>query len=113
MGTPESDGKGPIQGSAAVGFDAPYMAVRPQAEAELAGTLAGPDSPDPAASGVMDPEEEVQTPARMPVESIGHGCPAEQAPGPNGPGNSACDGSVDPEGQQGGTHGGSPARPIR
>jgi hypothetical protein len=122
MGTPDDYGKGPVHGSAAAGISAAYDRDRNRAEAELQATIAGPrDRPavdnDPE---VKNPDGEWENPAPMtasrrrdpqppgPVTASGSETVGDQ---PNQAGNSKGDGTIDPQGQQGGTHGGSAARP--
>jgi hypothetical protein len=96
--------KGPTHGFSAQGYSAAYERERLGAEQELQSTMAG--HPPDAALGdatLKDPDRELEAPASMP-EGFPHQSIA--GPGPNGVGNSAGDGSIDPQGQQGGTEGG-------
>jgi hypothetical protein len=101
--------KGPYPTPESQGIDKGYEAVRPQAEQELASTMAGP--PETLAQisgeGIKNPDGEFAVPAAM-TGSPHHG---RFGPGPNQAGNSSGDGTVDPQGQQGGTQGGQAASP--
>lgn len=100
---------GPYPTPESQGIDRGYEAVRAKAEAELEGTMAGPSKPleQISGEGIKNPEGEFAIPASH------TGAPDRQqrGPGPNQAGNSAGDGSVDPQGQQGGTEGGQPGSP--
>jgi hypothetical protein len=100
---------GPYPTPESQGIDKGYEAVRDQAKAELAGTMAGPEKPLQQISGedIKNPEGEFAIPAPR----TGSPNQEQRAPGPNQAGNSAGDGSIDPQGQQGGTEGGQPGSP--
>ena len=89
------------------GIDKGYKKDRGRALADLDATMAGPRQPGVAEEGVKNPEGEFQNPA--PFTGSPHGGRSE---GPNGAGNSSGSGDIDPQGQQGGTQGGQPARPT-
>ena len=93
----------------AKGMDAAYEKQHAQAVAEMRADMAGPrQTGEPPAGDVKNPEGEFQTPAPM----DGAARPQQPGePGPNGTGNSKGDGSADPQGQQGGTHGGQAGHP--
>src|SRR5579883_1422700 len=98
--------RGPTHGFSARGYSAAYDADRVRAEKELQGTMAGhaPDA-EVADPSLKNPDQELQAPASMP-EGASH--QAMAGPGPNLTGNSRGDGTIDPQGQQGGTEGGQP-----
>ena len=108
MATHDKYEKGPTHGFSARGYDAAYAADRARAEKELASTMAGPKHPLAKDATAKNPDNELQMPASMP-EGATH--QAMAGPGPNGAGNSQGDGTVDPQGQQGGMEGGQPGRP--
>lgn len=96
--------KGPAPDFSVRGYSAAYDADRARAEKELRDTMAGhpPDAEihDPT---LKNPDGELQAPASMPEGALHR---AMAGPGPNLVGNSKGDGSIDPQGQQGGTEGG-------
>ena len=100
---------GPYPTPESQGIDRGYEAVRAKAEAELEGTMAGPSRPleQVSGEGIKNPEGEFAIPA----PHTGTPDHQQRGPGPNQAGNSAGDGSVDPQGQQGGTEGGQPGSP--
>ena len=107
MGSTKNHDKGPVHGAAAQGYSAAYEADKARAERALTEVMAG--APAPVASdetGIKNPDGEFSNPAPMIHPGLG-----DSGPGPNGPGNSKGDGSIDPQGQQGGTHGGQAASP--
>lgn len=91
------------------GFDTPYLAQRDRDRRELESTLAGPKIPLQPLSGfdIKNPENEYSQPASASAlaENRNTCCDASR------PSTKSSGGRVDPEGQQGGTHGGSPANP--
>jgi hypothetical protein len=89
------------------GIDKGYEKDRPRALVELEGHMAGPKHPGVPEEGVKNPDGEFENPA--PFNGIPHGGSAE---GANGAGNSSGSGDIDPQGQQGGTHGGQAAGPL-
>jgi hypothetical protein len=99
--------KGPTHGAEAQGYSAAYEADRARALAAQKACMAGPDAvpPDP---GAKNPDREFEAPAPMPE---GAPTPYPSGPGPNAAGNSKGDGTIDPQGQQGGTEGGQPGDP--
>jgi hypothetical protein len=101
--------KGPKHGFSARGYSAAYDADRSRAETELDATLAGRRSnaamDDPT---LKNPDGELQAPASMPEGRLHQ---PMAGPGPNMIGNSKGDGTIDPQGQQGGTEGGQPGLP--
>lgn len=90
------------------GIDKAYEKARPKALAELSAQMAGPG--DPVAfnddTGIKNPNGEFEHPAPF-IGSVSSG----GGEGPNGAGNSSGRGDIDPQGQQGGTQGGQPAKP--
>ena len=100
---------GPYPTPESQGIDRGYEAVRAKAQAELEGTMAGPAKPleQVSGEGIKNPEGEFAVPA----PHNGTRDHQQRGPGPNQAGNSASDGSVDPQGQQGGTEGGQPSSP--
>jgi hypothetical protein len=96
--------------SDAKGIDAAYEKERAEAVAKLHDDMAGPKRTGmPPDGDSKNPEGEFERPAPMDIRAKPEH-PVE--PGPNGPGNSKGDGTIDPQGQQGGTHGGQPGRPL-
>lgn len=90
------------------GIDKDYEKDRPRALAELDGQMAGPKHIGVPEEDVKNPESEFENPAPfggMHPRGVG-------SEGPNGVGNSSGNGEIDPQGQQGGTHGGQPATPT-
>jgi hypothetical protein len=59
--------------------------------------------------GIKDPGHDLESPVSMPIESRS---PHHQPGGPNTQGNDRDRLHQDPEGQQGGTEGGSQGRPL-
>jgi len=110
MAVNDSYDKGPKHGFSARGYSAAYDADRDRAEKELRATMAGHTSEavqdDPS---LKNPDGELQAPASMPEGALLQPMPG---PGPNLVGNSGGDGSIDPQGQQGGTEGGQPGTPA-
>jgi hypothetical protein len=100
--------KGPTHGGSACGYSAAYHADRARAEQELRSIMAG-HTPEAVAgdSSLKNPDRELQAPASMPDGAAATRTQRE-GPGPNEVGNSRGDGSIDPQGQQGGTEGGQP-----
>lgn len=100
--------RGPTHGFSARGYDVAYEADRARAEKELASTMTGPKHPLEGEPTDKNPDHELQAPASMP-----EGAPHQAAagPGPDGPGNSRGDGTIDPQGQQAGTEGGEAGKP--
>jgi hypothetical protein len=104
MGSTENHDKGPTHGGSARGYSAAYEADRPRAQRALDQSMTGVSPPlDPDDAGIKDPDKEFAHPAPMI-----HPAPGNVGPGPNNLGNSKGDGSIDPQGQQAGTHGGQP-----
>ena len=90
--------------SDAKGIEGAYRAERPAAVADMKQDMAGPEgAASELAPGLKNPDEEFQSPAPMDKRAR---TGIDQ--GPNGVGNSKGDGSIDPQGQQGGTGGGQP-----
>jgi len=107
MGSPENHDKGPTHGHSAKGYSAAYEADRPRAEQSLKESMTAAPSPiGRDDTSLKNPDGEFANPAPMSKPASG-----TARPGPNGVGNSKGDGSIDPQGQQGGTHGGQPASP--
>jgi hypothetical protein len=101
--------KGPRHNSQAEGYSAAYERARPQALREERDAMAGPENlsvPDNDIE-MKNPDGEFARPASMSEESSS----LPHFDGPNGLGNSKGDGSIDPQGQQGGTEGGQPPKP--
>jgi hypothetical protein len=100
--------KGPTHGGSARGYSAAYQADRVRAEQELRSTMAG-HTPEAVAgdTSLKNPYRELQAPASMP-DGAAAARSRQEGPGPNEVGNSRGDGSIDPQGQQGGTEGGQP-----
>ena len=107
MAVDDTYGKGPTHGYSARGYSAAYDKDRDRAEKELNATMKPPSSGAPPDLSVKNPDHEFETPASMPPGSSAIG---SRFDGPSGPGNSRGDGSIDPQGQQGGTEGGQPNR---
>lgn len=101
--------KGPKHGFSARGYSAAYDADRKRAQQELSATMAG-HGPGAALDDptLKNPDRELQAPASVPEGAL-HQPPL--GPGPNMAGNSKGDGTIDPQGQQGGTEGGEPGFP--
>lgn len=89
------------------GFDKGYDNAWPRARAELDGQMAGIRHSDLPKEGVKTPEGELQNPA--PFTGSSHANGVEEA---DGAGNSLGNGDIDPQGQQGGTLDGQPAKPT-
>ena len=109
MGSSDTNDHDPRWGGDAAGFSAAYDRDRTKAEAELKATTAGPRG-QPAADNdaeAKNPDGEWEDPAPMTASRPRR----PTVPGPDEAGNSKGGGSIDPQGQQGGTHGGSRAEP--
>jgi len=96
----------PLPTAESIGFDKGYEHARPRAFAALDGQMAGPRHSDLPKEGVKNPEGECQNPALF--TGSPHADGVEEA---DGAGNSAGNGDLDPQGQQGGTLDDQPAKP--
>jgi hypothetical protein len=101
MSTPSNYDKGPIQGSAAEGYDRAYERARPQADAELKTTLAGRSPVHGQAGDQADDQlgdRADDTELKNPGDEFAVPAPSTKrpraTPGPHHP--------QDPEGRQGG-----------
>jgi hypothetical protein len=107
MGSSQNHDKGPTHGDSAEGYSGAYDAQRSVDQRSKSNTM--PDrhmSVEADDTSLKNPEGEFDNPAPMVHPRSG-----QTGPGPNGPGNSKGDGSIDPQGQQGGTHGGQRSDP--
>src|SRR5665213_446945 len=104
--------KGPIHGTAREGFSKAYDEEAEKRRArheDLSGEVI-PSSLSPMKGmDIKDPDHDLESPASMPAENhLSHYQPG----GPNTQGNDRESLHQDPEGQQGGTEGGSQGRPL-